>query len=203
MKRRRASPRNALHPCGSAPGPDPRRRHDAHRPREHVRAEVARASTTGTTTRAPATRRARALEGVPRRARRREARRRVRQRLRGDDRDPARAEDRRSRALRRRRLRRHVPHLRQGDEAVGPRGVVHGHERPGEGEGCDAPEHAPRLARDAVEPDAQDLRHRGDRRDRDQGAAPSSSSTTRSRRRCCSARSISARRSSCTRRRST
>ena len=65
------------------------------------------------------------------------------------------------------------------------------------------PEHAARVARDAVEPDAQDLRHRRHRRRREEGGRSRSSSTTRSRRRCSSARSISARPSSSTRRRST
>ena len=76
---------------------------------------------------------ARRAREVLRRARRGKARRRVRQRLRGDDGDPPHAEERRPRPRRRRRLRRHLPHLRQGDEAVRRRGDVPRHERPGEG----------------------------------------------------------------------
>ena len=59
------------------------------------------------------------------------------------------------------------------------------------------------LARDAVQPAAQDRRHRRGRRARARGRARSSSSTTRSPARTCSSRSRSAPTSSCTPRRST
>ena len=115
--------------AGQEPDPVSRRGDDADRPVEHVRAGRARRAQGATTTRAPATRRARALEGCL-------------AALEGAKHGIAfgsgcaattaillTLEERRSRPRRRRRLRRHVPHLRQGDEAVRPRGDVPRHER--------------------------------------------------------------------------
>ena len=117
---------------------------------------------------------------------------------------PAHARAGRSRGVRRRRVRRHLPHVRQGDAAdrASNRRFVDMTD-PAGSRARPAAEDPHDLARDADQSAAQDLRHRRDRRRRPRRRACPSSSTTRSRRRSCSARSSSARRWSCTRRPST
>ena len=143
--------------------------------------------------------------GVHRRARGRRARLRLRLRPGRRGRRAARAA--RARRPRRgpvRRLRRHLPAVQPGREAVGRRAL----RSPGSptSSRC-APPSGPAdpdgLGRDADQPAARHRRHRRDRRGRPRRPAPCSSSTTPSPRPTCSSRSRSAPTSSCTRRRST
>ena len=202
---RTPGPRHALHPRGPGARSRPRRGDDADRPLQHVRPGRPRRLTRASTTRAPATRRATALEGCL-------------AALEGGKHGVAfgsgcaattTVAPARSRA---------ATTCSCGDdvyggtfrifdkvlEAVRHRGHVPRHERPVQA--C-APRSRPttRLVwlETPSEPDAEGLRHRR-RRGRSRSArARGSPSTTRSRRRSSSGRSSSARRWACTRRRST